>query len=313
MDREQLARLWREAGGARGALPAPAPRTAATLLDAPQCAADDLLGADLAVVGLPIGGWSGAPAAVRAASGRYAGWLVVAASQTGLRVADYGDVAVDAADRGATFLRAHERLADVLAAGAAPVVLGGDALVTTPVLQVLAGKLRGRLGIIAFSPRLDLNIDSAGTFSGRWARALELGVCEPGNVVVIGERGAPDEARARRVAHLLGLRCYSVAEVAEAGVVTVAREALEVAGAGTEAIYVSVDLGVVEGVDDPVGLRGSDLSVALGIVARARLAGADLCGVVPGGVVPGAEPGGVAALAARLAADLVLAAASARA
>ncbi len=96
-------------------------------------------------------------------------------------------------------------------------------------------------------------------------------------------------------------RHASVADVVEAGIATVTREALEAASAGTEAIYVSVDLGVVEGVDDPVGLRGSDLSVALGIVTASRLAGADLCGVVPGS----GGVGSAAALAARLAADLV--------
>lgn len=79
--------------------------------------------------------------------------------------------------------------------------------------------------------------------------------------------------------------------------------------AGTDAVYVSVDLGVVEGVEDPVGLSASDLSPALGIVTASRLAGADLCGVVPG------HGGGVpaAALAARLAADIVAAVARQRA
>jgi len=103
-------------------------------------------GADLAAAGLPLGGWSSAPAAVRAASQRYAGWLAGAGRETGVRVVDYGDVAVDAADLGATFVRAHEHLADVLAAGATPLPLGGDASITVPALQVLAGKLQGRPG-----------------------------------------------------------------------------------------------------------------------------------------------------------------------
>jgi agmatinase len=275
---------------------------------APSGSADTLLGADLAVVGLPLGGWSGGPAAVRAASQRYAGWLAAAARETDVRVVDYGDVAVDAADIAATFVRAHEHLADVLAAGATPLLLGGDASITVPALQVLAGKLRGRLGVVAFSPRLDLEMEPGRVAASRWAHALELGVVEPRNLVVIGERGGFDEARARRVCDALEARRSSVADVVEAGIVTVAREAIEEASAGTEAIYISVDLSVVEGVEDPVGLRASDLSVALGVVASARLAGADLCGVVPG------DWGGVspAALGARLAADVVAAVARQR-
>ena len=309
MDRDELRRLWREAGGARAALPAPAAPPVATFMAAPAGAADSLLGADLAVVGLPLGGWSDAPAAVRAASQRYAGWLVAAGRETGLRVVDYGDVAVDAADMAATFVRAHEHLADVLAAGATPLLLGGDASITVPALQVLAGKLRGHLGVIAFSPRLDLESESGCVAVSRWARALELGLVEPRNFVVVGERGDPEGARARRVCDALEARRSSVADVVEAGIVTVAREALEAASAGTEAVYVSVDLGVVEGIEDPVGLSASGLSAALGIVAAARVAGADVCGVVPG------DGGGVtaAALAARLAADIVATAALQRA
>ena len=309
MDRNELRRLWREAGAARAALPAPDAPPAVTFMAAPAGSADALLGADLAAVGLPLGGWSGAPAAVRAASQRYVGWLAAAARETGIRVVDYGDVAVDAADLAATFVRAHEHLADVLAAGATPLLLGGDASVTVPALQVLAGKLHGRLGVVAFAPRLDLEIEPGRVAASRWAQALELGVLEPRNFVVIGERGSPEGAGARRVCDALEARRSSVADVVEAGIVAVAREALEAASAGTEALYVSVDLGVVEGVDDPVGLSASDLSVALGIVTASRLAGADLCGVVPG------NGGGVpaAALAARLAADIVTAVARQRA
>jgi arginase family enzyme len=306
--RDELRRVWREAGSARADVPAAAaPRT--TFMAAPAASADALLGADLAVVGLPLGGWSEAPAAVRAASQRYVGWLAAAGRETGIRVVDYGDVAVDAGDMAVTFMRAHEHLADVLAAGAMPLLLGGDASITLPALQVLAGKLHGRLGVVAFAPRLDLEVESGRVAASRWAQALELGVVEPRNFVVIGERGGPEEARARRVCDALEARRSSVADIAEAGIVTVAREALGAASAGTEAIYLSVDLGVLEGVEDPVGLRASELSVALGIMAGSRLAGADVCGVVPG------DGRGVpaAALAARLAADVVAAVARQRA
>jgi agmatinase len=178
-----------------------------------------------------------------------------------------------------------------------------------PALQVLAGKLQGRLGIVAFSPRLDLETEPGRVAASRWAQALELGVVEPRNLVVIGERGGLDEVQARRVGDALETRRSSVADVVEAGIVTVAREAIEAASTGTEAVYVSVDLSVVEGVEDPAGLSASELSVALGIVAAARLAGADICGVVPG------DGSGVsaAALAARLAADVVVAVARQRA
>ena len=61
MDRDELRRLWREAGAARAALPAPTAPSTATFMAAPAGSADALLGADLAAVGLPLGGWSDAP------------------------------------------------------------------------------------------------------------------------------------------------------------------------------------------------------------------------------------------------------------
>ena len=86
MDGDELRRLWREAGAAHTDLPAPAAPTPTTFMAALAGSADSLLGADVAVVGLPLGGWSEAPAAVRAASQRYGGWLTAACRETGGRL-----------------------------------------------------------------------------------------------------------------------------------------------------------------------------------------------------------------------------------
>jgi len=276
-----------------------------TLLGAPRVALDGLLGARFAAVGLPLGGHPDGPSALRAASQAYVAWREAAEAEAGVRVVDYGDVAVDDGDTAGSFLRAHERLADVLAAGAAPLVLGGSALATLPTLQVLAGKLRGRLGVVSFSPSLDLAAGAADARESRWRRALGLGACEPQTLVLIGDRGGPEEAESRHEALSLGVRRYSLCDVMEVGVAAVAREALEFAGTGTEAVYISVDLGVVEGgAGEPIGMRTSELGVALGIVARAHLAAVDVCGAdraAPWGATP--------SLGARLAACVVAAAA----
>ena len=95
--------------------------------------------------------------------------------------------------------------------------------------------------------------------ASRWARALELGVVAPGNLALIGGRAAPPDAPALRVLEELGAHTFSVADVASAGMATVAQEALEAAAAGTEAVYLSVDLGVLEGGADPVGLTAREL------------------------------------------------------
>src|SRR5665647_3302534 len=106
-----------------------------------------------------------------------------------LRIADYGDVDVVPGDVEETFLRAHEKLADILAAGAVPIVFGGDHSIPIPVLQVLAGKLNGKVGIVAFDSHFDLSFEpkywAGSTTPSSKARAH----CEPANFVQIGIRG----------------------------------------------------------------------------------------------------------------------------
>lgn len=306
MDAAEIKRLWSAPGGkAAGARPAPARRAGSAagpgllgsaVLEEPGA----LTGAALAVLGLPMGGWAGAPAAVRAASARYAGWIAPAAGPL-QSAADYGDVAVDSGDLTATFVRAHERLADIFAAGATPLVLGGDAIVSLPVLQVLSGKLRGRLGIVAFSPSYDIAPEPLHAASSRWARALELGVVSPSNLVLIGGRAEPPDVRAREVLDGLGVTSYSIADVARDGMETVAQEALEIAAGGTEAVYLSVDVAVLEGATEPFGLTARELITGVVVLATAHLAAADVCSAGP--AMGGGD--GPAGVAARVAAEIV--------
>ena len=293
MDPAEIRRLWDEAGAAHENAAAGLGLMGFEVVHE----ASALGGAAVAVVGLPVGGWAEAAAAVRSASARYRGWIV--AGRERLRAVDYGDVAVDGGDLAATFVRAHERLADIFAVGATPLVLGGDAVVSLPVLQVLSGKLRGRLGVIAFTPSYEIVPEPVYAAVSRWARALELGVVAPENLVLVGGRTTPTDACARRVLGEIGASTFSVAEIAEHGMQTIARESLEVAAAGTEAVYLSVDLSVLEGVGDPVGLTARELASGAAAVGDALLAAADVCGLA---MIDGDRQ---AAVAARVAAEIV--------
>jgi arginase family enzyme len=296
MDPEEIKTLWRTAGD-----PPPAVASGPGLLGLDRV--DDpgaLAGTAVAVLGMPAGAWGDGPAAVRTASAKYAAW-VAAVPDGRRRAVDYGDVDVVEEDLSLTFVNAHHRLADILAAGALPLVLGGDAVVSLPVLQVLSGKLRGVLGVVAFTPTYDIASEPVYAASSRWARALELGVVSPANLVLVGGSSAPPEARARRVLDGLGVSTYSVGDVARDGLSIVAQEALEVAATGTEAVYLSVDLGVLEGVADPVGLTAREVVAGAAVVATSLLAAADICGRDPGR--GGGD--GPAVVAARVAAEIV--------
>ncbi len=296
MESEELRRLWDGAGGGDTA-----PRGAGLL--GLHVVADPaaLAGMALAVLGLPLDGAGPGPAGIRRVSQRYGDWLP--ALSGGFRAADYGDVEVVRDDPAVAFMQAHERLADIVAAGAAPLVLGGEALVSVPVLQVLTGKLRGRLGVVAFTPAYDIAPEPLYAPSSRWARALELGVVSPANLALVGGRAAPPDGPARRVLDGLGATTFSLDDVLNDGMATVAQEALETAAAGTEAVYLSVDLGVVAGIGDPVGLQARELAAGVAVVSAALLAAADVCG--PGASLDAATSERSAAAGARVAAEII--------
>jgi len=294
MEADELRRLWAEAGGREGE-----ESRGAGLLGLPRV--DDaaaLTGLGLVVLGLPLDGPSGVPETVRRASLAYADWLP--AFSGGLRAADYGEVDVARDDPAVAFMQAHERLADVVAAGATPLVIGDDALVSVPVLQVLSGKLRGRLGVVAFTPTYDVAPDPLYSAGSRWARALELGVVSPANLALVGGRAAPPDEPARRVLDRIGAATFSLADVLRDGIEAVAQEAVETAARGTEAVYLSVDLAVLAGGGDPAGLEVRELVAGIAAASGVLLAAADLCGA-GAGMGGGDGP----AAAARVAAEIV--------
>ncbi len=294
-----------------------------TFMEAPAVDAGGLAGADVVVVGLPYEGVklldpityapplaqpapdgsiyyrSGAdkgPDAIRRYSIFYSlrhgrGLLPEAGRDLlildHLHLVDYGDVKVIPGDVEETFTRARDKIADVLAAGAVPIILGGDHSVPIPVLQVLAGTLTGKLGIIAFDSHFDLSLEPKYWAGSQWARAFELGVVEPANFVLIGIRGGRESLSDKLVADELGIRYYTMADIDECGIATVAQEALEAAGAGTQAIYVSLDIDVVDPAHggqkypDPGGLSARELLRALRIVSSGTLAGFDICCLAP--------------------------------
>ena len=301
MDASEVRAAWERAAGRAldGGSPtaAASPATVGVAAAAPTFAgvrqaarADDLEGAGAVVLGIPFGGADGSPRAIRVASasavalaGAVSGppmdaWAGAAA---GLAVVDYGDVAAVAGDPEATFTHAHERLADIVAAGAVPLVLGGDHSVTVAVLQVLAGMLTGRLGIVALDTRLDLAFEPRYAAGSQWARALELGMVDPANIVLVGPQEECQDPIETLVAEDLGLRVYSTGDIDALGMATVAQEALEVAAAGTEAIYVSLDLSVADGqgtwAGSPrAGLGSRELATAIRTVAKGRVVGFDV-------------------------------------
>jgi agmatinase len=219
-----------------------------------------------------------------------------------LDIVDYGDVEVRSSDLDRSHALLRQGVAEILAAGAIPVVLGGDHSLSTPVLQALAA----HHGVDGFSVvHFDTHADTGGD---EWEaphgvpfhRAVVDGDLDGRNIVQIGLRGAwpfPEEFQWMREA---GFRWHTMGEIIERGIGPVVNDAVEHARARAPRTYLTVDIDVLDpafapgtGTAEPGGLMTRELLWAVRTVA-ARL---DLCAMDIVEVSPPFDPAGITALA----------------
>src|SRR5258705_3267332 len=139
-----------------------------TFLGLPSATPDDLQGADAVVIGAPcatpyasVGPYcKDAPSAIRASSATYSGIrhhhnfdLGGPMLVEGTSASDIGDVPWDDDAFEANRAAIRHTCEQVLAAGAVPVVLGGDDSIPIPVLQAYAG--RGPVTIVQIDAHID--------------------------------------------------------------------------------------------------------------------------------------------------------------
>ena len=202
----------------------------------------------------------------------------------GLEIFDWLDV-VDAGDaycpHGLTessHRNIEAKVASVASNGVFPVVIGGDHSITWPAATAVARTHGwGRLGLIHF----DAHADTADSIEGNLAshgtpmrRLIESGAVRGRNFVQLGLRGywpPPDVfdwmRRQEMTWHLME-------EIWERGVRAVLADAIGRAGDGCDAIYLSVDIDVLDpgfapgtGTPEPGGMNPADLLRAVRTIA----------------------------------------------
>ncbi len=205
-----------------------------------------------------------------------------------LRLVDYGDVAVVPEDTEETLRRASQKVADVVAAGALPIVLGGDHTIPFPTLRAILQPRQHKIGLMSFDAHMDLSDTPEYWASSEWAKTLELGKISPANFVQIGIRSNRSTQYEIDVARLMGIRIFSIDEVKQRGIDSVMREALDIVNDGTDGFYVSLDIDVMEPGLVPAqkapefwGLTVDEMMHALRLVSRQPLAGYDVCEMTP--------------------------------
>jgi formimidoylglutamase len=170
-------------------------------------------------------------------------------------VVDLGDLDLPTMNGREAHARIEEAARRLFAAGARPVFLGGDHGCTGSVVRGLAAARPGpRLALVSVDAHLDVREyeDDAHLSSGTpFRRALETGVLAGERVAMIGIRRFANSRYYESWARERGVRLYRVAEVAERGAASVAREALASVCADADALYLSIDLDAADAAAAP--------------------------------------------------------------
>jgi agmatinase len=210
-----------------------------------------------------------------------------------LTVVDAGDANIVPArfDRGHAMI--FRKVREVAATGAIPIVFGGDHSITWPSASAVAEVRRPRsIGIVHFDAHADTAPDSFGQLAGHGSpmrRLIESGAVLGRNFVQVGLRGywPPVEVLDWMREH--ELRWHLMTEIEERGAEAVIDDAIAEALDGPDAIYLSVDIDVVDpgsapgtGTPEPGGMIPRELLRAVRrIVGKVELAGMDIVEVSP--------------------------------
>ena len=250
----------------------------------------DLSGVDIAVTGVPFDqavtnrpGTRLGPRAIREASSLQApdapyGWPFDVMSER--VIVDYGDLAFDYADIPSFPAALQDHAAGILAAGAAPVVLGGDHYISFPVLRAMA-EVHGPMSLIQVDAHTDTwaDNDMARVDHGTmFYKAVKSGVVDPATSVQIGIRTTNDDT--------LGVHIIDAPEFHRIGPEAVAARAKEIVG--DRPCYLSFDIDGLDpafapGTGTPVwgGLSSAQAASLLRALAGINICGGDVVEVSP--------------------------------
>ncbi|MGQ9371287.1 agmatinase [Azospirillum sp. ST 5-10] len=204
-----------------------------------------------------------------------------------VRVGDCGDAPVNPLDLMESLELLSGHFAGVRRAGAVPLTVGGDHLITLPVLRGLVAD--GPVGLIHF----DAHSDTYDSFFGNrynhgtpFRRAIEEGLLDPRRMVQIGLRGAISDAANFDFAKAAGIRQIFIEEFVERGPKEVMAEARAIVG--DRPTYVSFDIDVLDpcfapgtGTPEIGGLTTREAQAMVRLLRGLNLVGVDLVEVSP--------------------------------
>ncbi|HEU0237090.1 MAG TPA: agmatinase [Candidatus Limnocylindrales bacterium] len=210
-----------------------------------------------------------------------------------LDVVDAGDANIIPAWIERAHALIYRKIRDVAGSGAIPIVLGGDHSITWPAATAIAELRRpGSIGIVHFDAHADTAADDWGVLAGHGTpmrRLIESGAVAGRNFVQVGLRGYWPPVDVFDWMREHGLRYHFMREIEERGADAVVADAIAEALDGPDAIYLSLDIDVIDpgmapgtGTPEPGGMLTREVLRAIRqIVGAVELAGMDIVEVSP--------------------------------
>jgi formimidoylglutamase len=210
-----------------------------------------------------------------------------------LTVVDAGDANIVPSwiERGHAMI--YRKVLEVAGTGAIPIILGGDHSITWPAATAIS-ELRhpASIGIVHFDAHADTANDSWGVLASHGTpmrRLIESGAVSGRNFVQVGLRGYWPSQETFAWMKEQGLRWHLMREIEERGAEAVITDAIAEALDGPDAIYLSIDIDVIDpglapgtGTPEPGGMLTREVLRAIRqIVGAVPLAGMDIVEVSP--------------------------------
>ncbi len=207
----------------------------------------------------------------------------------GVSPVDCGDTPVIPGNAAKTFAMAQRDIGAILDAGALPVTLGGDHSITIPAVRAVAERF-DRPSLVLVDTHLDTAIDMAGEDLNHCcpvSRAVDAGF-PPENIVLIGINGWQNPRSELDYCRERGITVISLREIWRKGVDSALEKTMSVVGDGSDGVYMSVDIDVLDTAyapgtctPTPAGLTSRELIEIVEGVSSGGLIGVDVAEVAP--------------------------------
>jgi agmatinase len=167
-----------------------------------------------------------------------------------LTVLDAGDVPMPGVEGRTPLDRLETAVRTVAAAGAVPVILGGDHTVTWPDVTGVARAVGwGRVSVLHFDAHADTGDLQFGSLVGHglpMRRLIESGACRGDRFLQLGLRGYWPGPEVLRWMADQRMRSYEMHEIGRRGLTACLDEAFGIAVDGCDGVFVSVDIDVTD-------------------------------------------------------------------